>query len=210
MMRQGIAAGLLMLGVLWLNVALLVFFVVHTEYQVLGPLLVGLAAVIVGFFLIRGRKSEMPSEYLARTREVIRDELAAMGYAPEPEQRQFGADLADPNRPPPVPERLTPEGAHARMRDLRIQMGQILSPTSTATHIAGGARPPVVGFQPKSKTMRWMYHVWETARTSRVSTVAGGVATLVAARYPKLRRSIALFSLVRGLGRAAGQRMRRA
>ncbi|HVL59411.1 MAG TPA: phage holin family protein [Burkholderiaceae bacterium] len=209
MVRLGIAGGLLLLGALWLNAALLVFFL-QTEYQVLGPLLVGVVLAIVGFLLMRSRKSALPSEYLAGTREVLRSELIAVGLKqPEPE-RQFGADLADPNRPAPVPERLSPEGAHARMRDLRIQMGQILSPSTSAHYVRGGEPPPVVGFQPKSKTMRWMCHAWQTGRSSKIGGVAGAAATLAAARYPKLRRSIAMFSLVRGLGRAAGERLRRA
>lgn len=209
LVRRGIAAGLLLLGFVWLNIALLVWLL-QTEWRLLGPLAIGGIGVLLGLVLLFGSKAKMPGGYLARTKAVVSDEIAAMGFASDrsEEQKQRERD-ADPDQPPPVPERLSPEGAHARMRDLRIQLGQILSPTRAANYVEGGAPPPAVGFQPQSRTMQWMVDMYQTGAAKKLPAIAGSVVSLLVSRNPKLRRTVAMLALLRGAARLAGQRMRR-
>ncbi len=230
--RKIVGAVVALLGLVWLNVAL-VLFLLTTPWPLEASLAIGVLAALVGIVLLRsGGKSRTAP--LSRTREVLRDEFAAMGIVgPTPAASPGTPDLQDlqssaglPHAAPagttaaaatapdpllaPLPD-LSPEGASARLREIRIEIGNEISPRQSP-YLPRGV-PPLPSrpdFVPRSKTMRTILSLYRTGQSGTGRKLAGGVLSLLALRSPGLRRAMAGAAMVRTISRGVGSRLKRA
>ncbi len=202
--RKIAGAVLALLGFVWLNVALLLFLMT-TSWPIVGALGIGVIGAVIGVVLLKS--GHAPEGVLVHTRDVVRGELAAMGVGVSHEP---GAPPPDPLLVAP-PEHLSPEGAAARLRMIRIEIGQQISPPDSP-YLPEGV-PPLASrpdFVPKSATMRTVLGLWRTGQSQTGRKVLGGVLSLVALRNPTVRRGMAVAGFVKGVGRVLGTRLRRA
>jgi hypothetical protein len=183
------AAGVafVVLGGLWLNIALLLFLL-RTPYPDVAALLIGAVALILGVILLaRARRGTEHLRMLEATRRVLADEF---GSAAEPPPPTLG--------PPAPPAPMMPAEASARLREIREEMRETVSLSSSHRVEYVNARGEV--FQPRSRTMRTLLWVWEALPRVPSGTAVAGALGLLAVSSPTLRRLLAVAALARNLG----------
>lgn len=220
--RRALAAGAALLGLVWLNAALLLW-ILQSEWRVLLALLVGVLAMVVAWVLARpGASGAKPM--LSETRALVQEEMQTLGFgASEPASGPASGEAPAPGRAdaarggfaaPPAP-RLEPATARVHLHDIRVEMGRVLAPTERAGEAAGapaaGSEPPPVGFMPKSRTMQLLMAVWGgRPRGSAFGTVTSSLLGFVALRNRKIRRLATMIGLARNATRLVGRRLKRA
>lgn len=217
--RRVLAAGAALLGLVWLNIALLLW-IMQSEWRVLLALLVGVVAVVAAWIMARpGASAAKPM--LSDTRALVHEEMQALGLGADGDAPSTAASASGPDSSAagassaPVRPRLEPETARAHLHDIRVEMGRLLAPTERAgeaTGLAGepGAAPPV-GFMPKSRTMQLLMAVWGgRPRGSAFGTVMSSLLGFVALRNRKLRRLATMIGMARNATRLVGRRLKRA
>lgn len=205
--RRMISAGVALLGLLWVNVAL-VLWLLQTDWPVIGAFAIAAAALGAAWFLGRSPGGGADG-VLAQTREVVRAEMHAMGIGTGDAHAPDGSPLAAPV------ETLSPAGARARLRAIRVEVGLLLAPPERADlpGMPGSAGEPGAagGFSPRSRTMRLLMNVWGgPPETGAVGTVLGSLVGFLALRSRRLRRLAAFVGIARNLTRMVGRRLRRA
>jgi hypothetical protein len=178
-----IAAAVLALGAIWLNVGVLLWLLT-TPYPILGAFAIGVVALLVGLVLSASARRGVASlRLLEGTRRVLADELG-------------GRDPPAPRAPAPP---LHPAEASARLRAIREELRE-----TVALHRGPQGEPveePVLAdFEPRSRTMRTALWLWRAVGRVPQGTAMAGVLGMLALGSPKLRRLLAVLALLRNLG----------
>lgn len=171
------------LGVLWLNVAVLLWLAM-TPWAVSGAFAIAAVALCAGIIMASGARRDLFALHpMAATRRVLAAEIG-------------GRDPAA-FRAPPAP--MGAEQASARLRAIRVQLHQTVAlvrgPYEAATQ---APLPP--RFEPRSRTMRTVMWLWRTIPRVLAPTAVTGALSLAAVSSPRLRRLLALIALLRNLG----------
>lgn len=229
--RWAMAAGAALLGVVWLNIALLLWLL-QSPWRVGGALAVAVILLAAAWFLMRSRT--FSGGLLPQTRELVRAEVHAIGL----DSNDLSKDLAqakaiaNPDATSPVtrpaapaapaPQRtpapaMTPEDARTRVRALRNRIGQVLAPPDQPGALprpeAPGMTPEVAhaGFVPRSNTMRLLMNYWGgPPNKGKAGTVVSSLLGYVALRNRKLRQLASTIVMARSFARILGKRLRRA
>jgi hypothetical protein len=171
------------LGVLWLNVAVLLWLMT-TPWAISGAFAIAAVALLVGVVMARGVRRALAALHpMAATRRVLAAEIG-------------GRDPADAPSPPAPMEA---DEASARLRSIRVALRETVAldrrPDEVVTETPVSAR-----FEPRSRTMRSAMWLWRAIPRVPAGTAITGALGLVAASSPRLRRLLALVALLRNLG----------
>ena len=229
--RWAFAAVAAVLGLLWLNIALLLWLL-QSPWRIGGALAVAVVLLLVAWGLTRssllGARGALP-----HTRELMRAEMHAIGVDmhQQPGSGASATDTAAAAIQPAQP--MTPAIARARVRLTRNQIGQLIAPaeppppppgtpraraeSAERARIEAGSRPRVIrpapnepGFVPKSRTMRLLMEYWGGQPDSGVvGTVLSSLVGFVALRNRKLRRAAMMVGMARNFMRVLSRRLRR-
>jgi hypothetical protein len=178
-----IAAAVLALGAVWLNVGVLLWLLT-TPHPILGAFAIGAVALVVGLVMSASARRGVESlRLLEGTRRVLADELGAR-------------DPSAPHAPSPP---LHPAEAGARLHAIREELRETI-----ALHRGPQGEPveePILAsFEPRSTTMRTALWLWRAVGRVPQGTAMAGVLGLLALGSPKLRRLLAVLALLRNLG----------
>ena len=222
--RYAFAALAAVLGLLWLNIALLLWLL-QSPWYIGGALLIGVGLMVAAWALTRTRLVAAGGP-LPHTRELVRAEIHALGiegqhpaaHALAGGEAPADASAAPAPAPAPAPSEqpdMTPALARARVRLTRNRIGQLLTPPepppSRQAALPPGQPPAVAraGFVPKSRTMRLLMEYWGGRPDKGVAgTVVSSLLGYVALRSRKLRRAVVLLGMARNVRRMVGKRLR--
>ena len=229
--RWAMAAGAALLGVLWLNIALLLWLI-QSPWRVGGALAVAVILLAAAWFLLRSRT--FSGGMLPQTKALVRAEIHAIGLdsndlsrdlaqakaianpdATSPATQPAAAPAPAPHRAPAPP--MTPEAARTRVHALRNRIGQVLAPPDQAGALprvdAPGVTPGVAraSFVPRSNTMRLLMNYWGgPPNKGTAGTIFSSLLGYVELRNRKLSKLASTVVKVRTFARTLGKRLRRA
>lgn len=190
-----IGAAVLVLGVAWLNVALLLWLL-STASPVTGAALIAVAVLAVGVMLwARAGRAAEPLQLFAQTRRVLGEELGMAGGLGVREG--LGSHQGVEASAAPVP--MTAEEAGARLRAIR----EAVRETATFARGAGPGvadEPAAMRFEPRSRTMRTAMWVWRVLPRVPAGAALASAVGVLAVGNPRLRRLAAVLALLRNLG----------
>jgi hypothetical protein len=176
------------LGVLWLNVAVLLWLMT-TPWAISGAFAIAAVILLAGLVMASGARRAVSALHpMAATRRVLAAEFggrdpAALLAASVP----MGADQAS-----------------ARLRAIRVALHETVALDRGPDEAAPQAPVPA-RFEPRSRTMRTAMWVWRAIPRVPAGTAVTGALGLVAVSSPRLRRLLALVALLRNLGGHARQ-----
>lgn len=171
------------LGVLWLNVAVLLWLMT-TPWAIPGTFAIAAVGLVAGIAMASGARRALSALHpMAATRRVLAAEIG-------------GHDAADALSPPAP---MGADEAGARLRAIRVALRETVAldrrPDEAVTETPVPAR-----FEPRSRTMRSAMWLWRAIPRVPAGTAITGALGLVAVSSPRLRRVLALVALLRNLG----------
>lgn len=178
-----LAALVTALGVLWLNVAVLLWLMT-TPWTVGGAFAIAAFALLAGIVMTgSARRGVATLRPMAATRRVLAAEIG-------------GSVPADAHLPPAP---MSADEASIRLRAIRTELRETValsrSPRGEAPDV-----PDTPRFEPRSRTLKTAMWLWRALPRVRVATAITGALGVFAVGSPRLRRLLAVIALVRNLG----------
>ena len=182
---RAIGALVLAVGIVWLNVAVLLWLL-STPYALGGAIVIAVVALAAGGLMSsRAGRGMARLTVLESTRRVLADEFRSR----EP--------LGMAMRAVP-PEPIQPAEAAARLQAIREALRETVTLHRGAPSEPSAAAAP--SFEPRSRTMRGLMWLWRVIPRVPASTALFSALGVLAVSSPRLRRLVAVMALLRNLG----------